>query len=131
LGGHPVWIAHSARPCSAGGAASAFWLSRISPANDRDVFIVGLGLHGLFVTSVQCLIYSLTAHVYPTAIRARGTAWTLTIGRLGAILSAFLGAAVITAGGSLAYFVTLGIAMLGSTLMLAVLPGRFHPSKAR
>jgi AAHS family 4-hydroxybenzoate transporter-like MFS transporter len=46
------------------------------------------------------------------AVRATGTASAVAFGRLGAILSAFAGAMVITAGGSSAYLAMLGIAML-------------------
>src|SRR3954463_6704506 len=97
---------------SAGGALSAFLLIGVNPTQSTDLLIFGLGVHGLFVTTVQCIMYSLCAHVYPTNIRATGTAATLAIGRLGAILSAFAGAAVITAGGASAYFTMLGVAMV-------------------
>ena len=57
-------------------------------------------------------MYALCAYVYPTAVRATGTASALAFGRLGAILSAFAGAAVITAGGASAYLIMLGGAMV-------------------
>jgi MFS transporter, AAHS family, 4-hydroxybenzoate transporter len=97
---------------SAGGALSAFWLIGVNPTQSTNLLIFGVGVHGLFVTTVQCIIYALCANVYPTNVRATGTAATLAIGRLGAILSAFAGAAVITAGGASAYFTMLGVAMV-------------------
>jgi MFS transporter, AAHS family, 4-hydroxybenzoate transporter len=97
---------------SAGGALSAFLLIGVDPTQSTNLLIFGVGVHGLFVTTVQCIIYSLCANVYPTNVRATGTAATLAIGRLGAILSAFAGAAVITAGGATTYFAMLGVAMV-------------------
>ncbi len=97
--------------CS-GGAISAFWLMSLSPKESTDALIGGIGVHGFFVMTVQCIIYSLCANVYPTNVRATGTAATLVIGRLGAVLSAFAGAAVITAGGAGGYFTMLGAAMV-------------------
>ena len=97
---------------SAGGAISAFLLMGVNPTQNTNLLIFGVGVHGLFVTTVQCIIYSLCANVYPTNVRATGTAATLAIGRLGAILSAFAGAAVITAGGASTYFTMLGVAMI-------------------
>lgn len=97
---------------SAGGALSAFWLIGVNPTQSTNLLIFGIGVHGLFVTTVQCIIYSLCANVYPTNVRATGTATTLAVGRLGAILSAFAGAAVITAGGASTYFTMLGAAMV-------------------
>lgn len=93
---------------SAGGAISAFWLMGLNPKESTNLLIFGIGVHGLFVTTVQCIIYSLCANVYPTNVRATGTAATLAIGRLGAILSAFAGAAVIASGGAFSYFAMLG-----------------------
>ena len=95
-----------------GGALSAFWLMGLNPKENTDLLIFGVGVHGLFVMTVQCIIYSLCANVYPTNVRATGTAATLAIGRIGAILSAFAGAAVITSGGASGYFSMLGGAMV-------------------
>jgi MFS transporter, AAHS family, 4-hydroxybenzoate transporter len=109
--------------CCAGGALSAFVLARTAVA-DTGLMIFGLGLHGLFVNAAQVTMFALSAHVYPTNVRATGTAWAMAFGRFGAILSAFAGAAIITAGGSAAYFATLGIAMSG--VMIALLLVRNH-----
>lgn len=86
--------------------------------------IVGLGLHGLFVNAVQSTMYALCAYIYPTAVRATGTASALAFGRLGAILSAFAGAIVITAGGAGAYLTMLAVAM--GVVCVALLAVRRH-----
>ncbi|MDM0106593.1 MFS transporter [Variovorax sp. J22R24] len=116
---------------SAGGAISAFLLVGVNPTQSTSLLIFGVGVHGLFVTTVQCIIYSLCANVYPTNVRATGTAATLAIGRLGAILSSFAGAAVITAGGAATYFTMLGIAMIGVLVCLWTVKRQIRPVQKR
>jgi MFS transporter, AAHS family, 4-hydroxybenzoate transporter len=65
--------------------------------------------------------------VYPTNVRATGTAATLAVGRLGAILSAFAGAAVITAGGATTYFTMLGVAMVCVLVALMMVKHQIPP----
>jgi len=98
--------------CCAGAAGSAFFLQQFSVRDHAQLIIVGFGVHGLFVNAVQSTMYALCAYVYTTQVRATGTASALAFGRLGAILSAFVGASVITAGGASAYLMMLGAAML-------------------
>lgn len=102
--------------CCAGAAASAFALQTLNVGRDTNLLIFGFGVHGMFVNAVQSTMYALCAFMYPTSVRATGTASALAFGRLGAIMSAFAGAAVITAGGATAY-----LALLGSTMALAMI----------
>jgi len=107
--------------CAAGGAATAFMLCEVDATRHTGWLVLGLGLHGLFVNAVQSTMYALCTHVYPTLVRATGTASALAFGRLGAILSAFAGAMVITAGGAPLYLAMLGAAMcLVCAALLAV-----------
>ncbi|MBV8618756.1 MAG: MFS transporter [Curvibacter sp.] len=115
--------------CCLGGAATAFVLKGVDVKQNTQLLIVGLGLHGLFVNAVQSTMYALCAHVYPTAVRATGTATALAVGRFGAILSAFAGAAVITSGGAGAYLSLLGGAMVLALVGL-LLVRRHIPSLA-
>jgi AAHS family 4-hydroxybenzoate transporter-like MFS transporter len=114
--------------CCAGAAASAFALQTLNVGKDTSLLIFGFGVHGMFVNAVQSTMYALCAFMYPTSVRATGTASALAFGRLGAILSAFAGAAVITAGGAMAYLALLGSAMFFAMVALLVvrrhIPGR-------
>jgi AAHS family 4-hydroxybenzoate transporter-like MFS transporter len=112
--------------CCTGAAAAAFLLQGVDVAQDTRLFLAGIGLHGLFVNAVQCSLYALCAYVYPTLVRATGTASALAFGRLGAVLSSFAGAAVITAGGAHAYLTLLGSAMI-ITLVAMMIMGRHIP----
>ena len=86
--------------CSIGGAASAVWLMGVDASRHTGWLIVGLGLHGLFVNAVQSTMYALCAYIYPTAVRATGTA------------SALVNVARMTGA-------TLGIAVLGTLFAAA------------
>ena len=115
--------------CCAGAALSALALEKIDLGRSTDGLIFGLAVHGLFVNAVQSTMYALCAYVYPTSVRATGTASALAFGRLGAISSAFAGAAVIASGGATAYLSTLAGAMLLVFVALAVV--RNHIPRAR
>ena len=107
----------------AGAAISAFALRGLPIADNTSLLIVGLGIHGLFVNAVQATLYAVCTQAYPTKVRATGTASALAFGRLGAILSAFAGAMVITAGGATAYLSLLGGAMAIAMVALGILRG--------
>ena len=114
--------------CCAGSAVSAFALTNTG-ATDPRLLVLGLGVHGLFVNAVQSTLYAVCAHVYPTAVRATGTAFALAVGRIGALAAAPVGAAIITVRGLPAYLAMLGIAMTGVLVALALL--RNHISQLR
>ncbi len=112
-------------------ALSAFVLKGVDVKLHTDAFLLGLGVHGLFMNAVQTTSYALCAHLYPTFMRATGTASALTFGRFGAILSSFVGASVITAGGAHAYLNLLGGAMLVSLIGLALVKNHIPPIEAK
>ncbi len=108
-------------------ALSAFALKGIDITTHSDTFLLGLGVHGLFINAVNCTAYALAAHLYPTFMRATGISAALTFGRFGAILSSFVGASVITAGGANAYLNLLGGSMLVSLAGLALVANHVPP----
>lgn len=114
--------------CSFLGAATALYLTRVNIALEASILIAGFGVQGFFANAVQSTMYAVCAYVYPTSVRATGTASALAFGRLGAILSAFAGATVITVGGKDGYLLMLGVAMIGLTLALAIV-GRHIPAR--
>lgn len=78
-----------------------------------------LGAHGFFVNAVQTTMYALAAHVYLTNVRSTGTGAALGVGRLGAILSSFVGAGAL-AFGATAYYTILAVAMGGAMIGLLI-----------
>jgi MFS transporter, AAHS family, 4-hydroxybenzoate transporter len=77
---------------------------------------------------VQSTMYALCAYVYPTRVRATGTASALAFGRIGAIVSAFAGVVLITAGGASLYLAMLGAAMF--MVLIALMIVRHHIPRA-
>ncbi len=116
-----IWAAMS--------AATAFGLRAVNVTADTQTFLLGLGVHGLFIAALQCALYTLSAHMYPTSIRATGTAGALAFGRCGAILSSFVGAAMITAGGATAYLNLLGGSMVVTVIGLVMIRNHIAPAR--
>lgn len=114
--------------CGVGAAATAFAMLGVNTAASPALLIWGFGIHGLFTNAVQSTMFAVCAFIYPTSVRARGTACGLVFGRLGAILSAFAGAAIITVYGAAGYLNLLGMAMVLATLALLLIQ---HPIPRR
>ncbi|MBP6115473.1 MAG: MFS transporter [Neisseriaceae bacterium] len=107
-----------------GAAMSALLLLGVDVVGSTGLLIFGLGVNGMFTNAVQAILYPLCAYVYPTKVRATGTAMALVAGRLGTVVSAFAGAAVITFAGLTGYMMMLAIGML--LVLLALLFTRKH-----
>ncbi len=110
-------------------AVTAMGLKLVNITATPDTFLWGLGLHGLFVTALQCAMFALCAHIYPTTIRTTGAASAMAFGRIGAFTSAFAGAAMITAGGSSAYLNLLGGSMVVTMVGLAMVRSHIGPKQ--
>lgn len=118
-------------PIALGGAASAIGLMfiPITPDGPHGALISVLGVHGFFVNAIQTTMYALAAHVYLTSVRTTGTGAALGVGRLGAILSSFVGAAVLAQGPG-AYYQMLAVAMAGAFVALALVKRHIPKSGA-
>ncbi len=108
-------------------AVTAVGLKAVHITEAPEIFLWGLGLHGLFVTALQCSMFALCAHIYPTTIRTTGAASAMAFGRIGAFTSAFAGAAMSTAGGASAYLNLLGGSMVVTMVGLAMVRGHIGP----
>jgi MFS transporter, AAHS family, 4-hydroxybenzoate transporter len=115
---------------AAGAAAGAVGLATMRIAVSEPVWpiIALLTLTGGLINAVQTTMYGLAAHVYPGAVRATGVGASASVGRLGAILSGYLGAWAIDAGGSESFFVAMAAAM-GATFLALALVQRHVPSR--
>lgn len=129
-----VSVAGSRWPMVGGAAASAasavaLVFIPIQPAGSHYLLLGGLALQGLLANAVQTTMFALAAHVYPTPLRATGMATAACLGRIGAVLSSFAGAAAIQAGRA-TYFFTVAVAMLVATIALAVVKNHFTVEKS-
>lgn len=110
-----VWINHrgSRTPLLVGsfaGSLSALYLSTvtINHTGSHTLLLAALAAHGLFTNAVQTTMYALAATMYDTRVRATGVAAALAVGRIGAIVSAFLGSYLLTCKTNV-YFTLLAI----------------------
>ena len=74
---------------------------------------------GAAINAVQTTMYALAAFVYPTSVRATGVGSATAVGRMGAIVSSYLGAWSIDVGGSRSFFLVIALAMTGTLIALA------------
>ena len=99
-------------------AFSAVW---VVGSGDAGRAVLALGALGFAINGVQTTLFAVAAHVYPEEIRATGVGAALGIGRIGAVLSTFLGAAALSAGGGSGYFALIAVAMAVTLVSLAIL----------
>ncbi len=123
---------------SAIAATALFLLAHLSPAGGGDssaappelLLMAGIALAGLGINALQIGMYAITAHVYPTVCRSSGVGWALGAGRVGGILSAFLGGALFAQSGGHGFFI--GIAGALALAFVGILLIRRHiPATAR
>jgi AAHS family 4-hydroxybenzoate transporter-like MFS transporter len=113
--------------CAMGAAGALLMMLTPILSTEAPVRVVAaLALEGALINGAQTTLFALAAYVYPTAIRSSGVGGALAVGRLGAVLSSFTGAAALAAGGSYAYFgavaMALGIAMLALAVIVRHIP---------
>jgi AAHS family 4-hydroxybenzoate transporter-like MFS transporter len=116
----------------AGGAILSCLLLATTPLNasgGETRLMIELFVAGAFINGVQTTLYALAAQVYPSAIRATGVGATAAVGRLGAIVSSFVGAAVVSIGAE-AYFGVIALTMALTFMGLAFV-GRHTPAFRR
>ena len=74
---------------------------------------------GALINGVQTTMYALAAHVYPAAIRATGVGTAVSFGRIGAVLTGFIGAWALEHGGPGLFFAVIATAMAVCFVALA------------
>lgn len=115
---------------SLGALLSALLLLALFSDMTSGALVIAIGIHGFFANALQAPMYALGAHIYPPETRARGIGVATGFGRVGAIVSAFAGASVISAGGATAYFALLAVAMFLALVGIGTIQNHI-PSTAR
>lgn len=111
-------------------SAMAMSALHIAPSTSTVSIMTLLTLTGGFINAVQTTMFSLAAQIYPTAIRATGVGTAVSIGRSGAVLSTYIGAWALDAGGPRALFLVVAFAMIACGVALAIIQ-RHIPSTAQ
>ena len=78
-----------------------------------------LALTGSMINGVQTTMYALAAHVYPTSVRATGVGTAVAFGRIGAVMTGFVGSWAVDYGGTHAFFTVIAGMMVVTFIALA------------
>jgi AAHS family 4-hydroxybenzoate transporter-like MFS transporter len=109
-------------------SAAMMSVTPLSAAAPATPIIVMLAVTGALINGVQTTMYALAVHVYPAAIRATGAGSAVSFGRIGAVVSGYVGAWALEYHGALSFFSVIAGAMAVCTLALAIVrrhvPGR-------
>ncbi len=113
-----------------GGAGGALALSRIGfdPAAPKLLLLTALALLGGCIVGLQVILYVLASHVYPTLLRATGVGLSAGIGRVGAVLSSFIGAAALSGFGPVGFYYVVAAAMAVTAIALLLVRRHIPPS---
>ena len=105
-----------------GSIVSALWLAvHLAPSPTGNTTLsMQIGAHGFFVNGVQSALYAIAAHLYPTRLRSRGVAAASAFGRMGAVLSAFVGGRALHYRGPV-FFWILALTLSGTVISLQFL----------
>lgn len=86
---------------------------------------------GSCMNALQIGMFSVAAHVYPTAVRSTGVGWALAVARFGGIVSSFVGAGLFAFGlQSRGFFLFVG-GTLVLTFLSVIALGRHIPAESR
>jgi AAHS family 4-hydroxybenzoate transporter-like MFS transporter len=109
--------------------ATGLALMRIAPGAAVLPIIAMLALTGSVINGVQTTMYALAAHVYPTAIRATGVGTAVAFGRIGAVLTGYVGSWAIDYGGTPSFFGVVAVMMVITFVSLALVSRHVAPRR--
>jgi len=74
---------------------------------------------GIFVGALHTCLYALPARLYPPSIKATGIGTAVGVGRIGAMIGAFVGVLVMAYGSQAFFlFITTGVLLCGAGLLV-------------
>lgn len=98
---------------SGGGAAVAVVMALLFSGGGvgTGAVLAGIAALGFGITGMQNSLYTLSAHLYSTAVRGTGIGAALAVARLGAVASAYTGAWTVDLGGGTLYFAFIAVGL--------------------
>lgn len=107
---------------SAVAVVGAAGLATMTIASTQPFFpiLAMLTLTGSMINGVQTTMYALAAHVYPSTVRATGVGTAVAFGRIGAVLTGYVGTWAIGYGGTSAFFGVVAVMMVSTFVSLAL-----------
>jgi MFS transporter, AAHS family, 4-hydroxybenzoate transporter len=88
---------------------------------------LALGLEGFFISGLHNGLYTLSAFLYPNYARGTGVGAAAAVGRLGAILSSYVGIFALQIGGASGYFVVIALSAAISFIGIACIRRQIPP----
>jgi AAHS family 4-hydroxybenzoate transporter-like MFS transporter len=98
----------------------------IGPTFDTTRLFALLLLTGGLLNALQITLYALAAHIYPTMVRATGVGSAASVGRIGGLLSTFVGAWALDVAGPKAFFTVFAAAVAVTMVALALVDGHIR-----
>lgn len=92
----------------------------ISPSVALWPIMAMLTLTGSMINGVQTTMYALAAHVYPSAVRSTGVGTAVAFGRIGAVLTGYVGSWAIGYGGTTSFFGVVAAMMVSTFIGLSL-----------
>ena len=110
---------------TAGAVAGAAALAAVPIATQSPfAVLVMLAWTGGLINAVQTTMYALAAHVFPTAIRGTGVGTAVAFGRIGGVLSGYVGSWALESGGPSRLFALIAVTM--TLVFIALASVRHH-----
>jgi AAHS family 4-hydroxybenzoate transporter-like MFS transporter len=116
LGSKPVMLSLAGLAVVATAVFAFFPIAKDAPGLPIWTMLI---VSGAMINGMQVTLYALTAHVYPVGMRATGVGSAASFGRIGGVLSSYVGAWAIQAGGSARFFVVIAVILFASGLAIA------------
>jgi AAHS family 4-hydroxybenzoate transporter-like MFS transporter len=122
---------HAMISLTAMAVASALVMSLMtySPAASTFPILGMLALTGGLINAVQSTMFGLAAHVYPANIRATGVGAGASFGRLGAVISGYVGVWALDFRGPASFFGVFAASLVVCAIALATISSHVPPRK--
>jgi AAHS family 4-hydroxybenzoate transporter-like MFS transporter len=125
IGSRPTMLTIAATAVAGAGVLA---LMPITATSNALPIVAMLGITGAAINAIQTTLYALAAHVYPTAVRATGVGTAVAFGRIGGVISSYVGEWALGVGGSSAFFALMAGSMVVVLLCLSLV-GRHVPRR--
>jgi AAHS family 4-hydroxybenzoate transporter-like MFS transporter len=116
FGSRRAMLAMAAVAIAGAGGLAAMQITSAAP---MVAIMAMLTLTGSMINGVQTTMFALAAHVYPTPMRATGVGTAAAFGRIGAVLTGFVGSWAVDYGGTHAFFGLVAAMMVVAFIGLA------------
>ena len=124
FGSKPVMLALGGLAVAFTAAFAGFPIAQAAAVTPIWTMLV---LSGAMINGLQVTLYALAVHLYPVGMRATGVGSAASFGRIGGVLSSYLGAWAIQTGGSARFFLVTAAMLAVSGVAIALIRRHVKP----